>query len=185
MQPYILYGMGSPNVVKVAIALTLHEAAREDLLEPQAPCRIDRTNPDFDPLAVGPEYRAAYTDFGSDIRSCNNPDRPPLAARDKRFSQHEWQKPCLDSADPREDLQVAVERAIVRNARIEDRNGYVESGSVSCLPDHSRGQQESHDENGENPDAGCHSTISPVLQTRFMLSVSTQLKSGGNRSNFL
>ena len=30
-----------------------------------------------------------------------------------------------------------------------------------------------------------HGLISPVLQTRFMLSVSMQLKSGGKRSNFL
>ena len=67
-----------------------------------------------------------------------------------------------------------MQRVIFRDAGVEGRYGNVQFRS--------RGQRPQAEQSGKYGSATRHGVISPVLQTRFMLSVSMQLNALGGAS---
>ena len=96
-------------------------------------------------------------------------------------------KQRLYAPNSRKDLEVPKQRGIVGNTGVEDSNRHVRAGKrrrLSCdLPCPEGQDRYGKKVNGRSPSG--HSSRLPVLQTRFMLSVSTQLKSEAGASNLV
>ena len=166
------------------LGVALTDARSVGLVDPHVTQGIRRDDMQTQPESIRLHDCSDNRQFGVRFGPRHDAYRAKAASCNQAAPQLERPQHGLHLTDPRKNIQVAENRRVRRNCWIEDSDGYADLINAGLCRRFHRQNEECNGDHCQRRTTR-QSSSSPVLQTRFMLSVSMQLYSGGSRSNFL